>query len=570
MSFLGNLKASTKLGIDFLIVIILMCTIGFLGFNSMSKLNTSGEKLYYNSIVGISSISDIDKNTIQVYLNSKLMLSSTEKDKINELSEYINTLNSETATAIKAYKSGIVSEENRSKFSNLENTLKEYETNINQFLSLMSQNNIPTAIEKFKTIENLKLHLTDSINELDDLNDTWAKKNITNNESLFKSSTNIIIVVIILALLISGILRILMLKSITVPLNKTKDLAERLSNYDFSTPLDIHTKDEFGIVAMSLNTSQRNVANLIETLTTNSENMSASSEELSATVEEISSKFSFINEKTSEINSTFQEASSSSEEIAASSQEIDSSVAILAKKATEGSTNAIDIKNRAIKIKSNTQTSFNNASKLYKDAEKSILEDIEKGKIVDNIKAMADTIASISEQTNLLSLNAAIEAARAGESGRGFSVVADEVRRLAEQSASEVVNVKNTISDVQDAFKSLSDNSNNLLSFISNDIIPQFEEFLKVSEQYQSDGDFISEMSEDLASMAQELSATVNQVSEAIHHLSNTTEESSHSLQDINSSINESTTAISQVACTAENQASQAHDLSLLIEKFTI
>ena len=85
--------------------------------------------------------------------------------------------------------------------------------------------------------------------------------------------------------------------------------------------------------------------------------------------------------------------------------------------------------------------------------------------VVENIKVMADTIASISEETNLLALNAAIEAARAGEQGKCFAVVAEEIKKLAEQSSQAVVGIQDTIIKVQEALKNLSDNSKEVLTY---------------------------------------------------------------------------------------------------------
>lgn len=140
---------------------------------------------------------------------------------------------------------------------------------------------------------------------------------------------------------------------------------------------------------------------------------------------------------------------------------------------------------------------------------------IEKGKVVDNIKIMADTIGNIAEQTSLLSLNAAIEAARAGEMGKGFAVVADEVRKLSEQSSQAVKNIQETIINVQGAFKDSIEAMSDILDFINTSVKQQFYNYGETGKQYYEDSEFVSKMSEEIAAMSQELTATIAQVSNA-------------------------------------------------------
>uniref|UniRef100_UPI0003757915 methyl-accepting chemotaxis protein n=1 Tax=Clostridium tyrobutyricum TaxID=1519 RepID=UPI0003757915 len=211
-----------------------------------------------------------------------------------------------------------------------------------------------------------------------------------------------------------------------------------------------------------------------------------------------------------------------------------------------------------------------NAQKIYKDKREKILEAIEAGKVVENIKEMAHTIAGIAEQTNLLALNAAIEAARAGEHGKGFAVVAEEVRKLAENSATAVSSIQDTIGKVNDAFKNLSDSSNEVLVFINDEVNPQFEAFKDMGNQYYKDADFIRSLSEEIASMSEELNATMAQVSDAMQHMSDNQQQASENASQIQEGIDENTQAVNQVALTAQSQAELAQKLNELVQKFKI
>lgn len=361
-----------------------------------------------------------------------------------------------------------------------------------------------------------------------------------------------------------------MSKNITIPLKKIKDLAERLSLYDFSEPVMITRKDEFGQTGDALNKAQENVNTLVKEIMENSQEISASSEELSATAEELSSKAISINEAINNIAGGMQESSATSEEISASVQEVDSSINKLAEKAMEGSSNANKSKEKAAEVQENSKKAIDETRNLYAQKKNNMLKVIEEAKVVDNIKIMADTIGSIAEQTNLLALNAAIEAARAGEQGKGFAVVAEEVRKLAEQSSQAVTGIKDTITKVQEAFKSSIDTGSDILEFINKEVNEQLDAYGETGNQYYRDSDFVSGMSEEFAAMSEEITATVGQVNEAIQNMAETAQKSNEEAETIKEGTDETTKAIEQVALTAQSQAELAQKLNEMVQQFKL
>ena len=374
---------------------------------------------------------------------------------------------------------------------------------------------------------------------------------------------------VLISLLLAAVFR-----RMFVPLNDMVQIINKIGQLDLRKDqrldaLQSHT-DEIGEIARSLSNMRTSVASLVRELIGNAQTLSSSSTNLSATVGELSDKVVVITGSVQDIANQMQEASAATEEITASIEEVEANINVLSQKAMNGSSNAESFNERAQSAQQNSQQAIDDSMRILSEKRTEVEKAMEAGRVVENIRVMADTIAAISAQTNLLALNAAIEAARAGEQGRGFSVVAEEVRKLAEQSGASVLSIQQTIDQVQQAFKSSIDTGSGMLSFIDTDVQKKFADYGETGRFYAKDAAFVSQMSEEIAQMSEEVTNTVTEVSKAIQLMTGNTQVSNEHTKTISDKMDESAVMLRKAAGTAQEQAALASKLSDMVRKFKV
>ena len=223
--------------------------------------------------------------------------------------------------------------------------------------------------------------------------------------------------------------------------------------------------------------------------------------------------------------------------ISSSSTEFGVVVDGMSLKAAEAAEASGVISARAEKLLQSTTEAKSQASLIYRKVEKELEKALLEVERIETVKTLSQEILSIAAQTNLIALNASIEAARAGEAGNGFAVVAEEVRKLAEDSKSAVDNIQAVINDVVDSVMALKDSSGTLLNFMKEHVIGDYHAMLDTAKQYQEDAVFYDGIAGELGAAAQQMGASVEEMLAALQTVTDMNEVMVHDIDNVASDM---------------------------------
>jgi methyl-accepting chemotaxis protein len=342
----------------------------------------------------------------------------------------------------------------------------------------------------------------------------------------------IAVVLLVVGIIISFLLGNTIARGIRLIQDRLQSMEKGKFNFQFDEKL-LNRKDEVGAIALSSKNMQKKIADIIKNIQLESEKVKIMAEQSLKRMKEVHGDIEDISATTEELSAGMEETSASTEEMNASTYEIESKVANMKERTLHGENLAGEIKQRAEKLKDETDVSYQNAFDIYERTNVQLRESIKRTEAIEEIKELSQSILQITSQTNLLALNAAIEAARAGEAGKGFAVVADEIRVLAENSKSAVSRINEITYNVSEAVESLVQDSKALLEFVDNQVLKDYKMLVNTGSQYAQDADTVQEIVTEINIIAEHLHDTILQMRQAIDEITIATGEGAESTTGI-------------------------------------
>ncbi|WP_348738949.1 methyl-accepting chemotaxis protein [Pseudomonas rhodesiae] len=434
------MKISTKLLLSFLLCALVTLGVGLLGIKGVVRLSTALELTFSNNLVSVSTTAATlngivahNRGLYRLMDASQGDVSQQDRDRVRQ--DIANELK-RSQDAYATYRATPLADDERAAGDKLDNVLPSYISSAERITAMLDSGKIDQARAELNTTNNELFRQTrELIRVIIESNNRQIKEGAIAADELRNSALTWMISGIVLAFIIAITVGVLITRLITRPIAQAVQSAQRIASGDLTHAILTERTDEAGQLLMALSDMQGGLKSTLMEIANASDQLASAAEELSAVTDESTRGLTRQNDEIQQAATAVNQMTAAVDEVAGNAV----STSEASRQATAEAEDGRQQVEQAVSGMSSMVVEINDSTQSVVDLANQVREI---GKVIDVIRSIAD-------QTNLLALNAAIEAARAGEQGRGFAVVADEVRALAHRTQTSTVDIEKMIGEVQ-------------------------------------------------------------------------------------------------------------------------
>ena len=567
---LENFSVRVKILCLSIILIAITCVVAGVGIYFNGNSQQSLDEMYQSNLMATQYLNDANGHFRNIDVDiSYLLLGGQTLDKNilrDDILEHLNRI-SDDSEKLKEIIHNDASLE----------ILKNLDANIGKSISAVNATKglSDSQEDKVKLYKNLMVvkSIANDLNSITPGNVFQGKVLFEKNNEAYDLSIKIFAGIVLLGLIFGIGAAVIIARGISAPLGKAIVELNTIAQGDLTKQIpDELTRraDEVGTVSQALSQMQTSLRDIMRKVRQEAQ----ATVEMSAQVQELVVK---LDESSQDMSATTQEMAAATEETAATtsnmqnlSDQINLEIQSTAEQSQTSENYANEIDDRATQLQKNTMQSQKAAEEVYGQTKAALEDAIKSAQVVGDIEKFTGEIVNIAEQTNLLALNAAIEAARAGEHGRGFAVVADEVRKLAEQTATSADSIKKLTDQVTKSVEELSKGAFDILQFMDGTVGKDYNEMAETAGQYKKDAEYVKDWARQTNERANNLALSIQTMAQAIDDIAKASHESAVGNTNIAEKVSSMAESASDIMNKMNASEENAKRLMEQVDKFKI